>query len=193
MAERNSPLASYAPAFAAASRTGALRLAELPFLAQINLRIDPNSPTAGKIALALDTPLPTAPNTFTRSGELTVAWLGPDEWLVIAPDGQQGTLTQRLATAAGAEHASVIDVSARRTTLVVAGPRARDLLAHGSALDLHPDIFTTGHCAQTTLARTNAILLARSASSPEFWVLCGSSYAAYLADRLLDAATEHTR
>lgn len=192
MAERRSPLASYAPAFAAASRSGAVRLGELAFLAQVDLRVDAESPAAGKVALALDVPLPVEPNTFARSGELTVLWLGPDEWLVIGPDAERCALAERLTSAAGAEQVSVVDVSARRTTLMVAGPRARDLLAHGCALDLHPEIFRTGRCAQTMLARANVVLVARSDSDPEFWVLCGSSYAGYIADWLLDAATEYT-
>ena len=193
MAERRSPLAAYAPAFAAAGGSGAVRLAELPFLTQVGLRVDAESPAAGRLARALDAPLPVEPNTFARSGELTVLWLGPDEWLVVGPGGAQAALVERLASAAGAEHVSVVDVSARRTTLAVAGPRARDLLAHGCALDLHPDVFGTGRCAQTMLARANVVLVARSDSAPEFWVLCGSSYAGYMADWLLDAATEYTR
>ena len=43
---RRSPLAHVADRFAAASRTsdGALRLAELPFLTQVNVRLDPKGP-----------------------------------------------------------------------------------------------------------------------------------------------------
>jgi hypothetical protein len=73
-----------------------------------------------------------------RAGELTALWLGPDEWLVVGPPGGGQDLESRFREAAGDEPVSVIDVSAQRTTLLVAGPRARDLLAHGCSLDLHP-------------------------------------------------------
>jgi sarcosine oxidase subunit gamma len=72
----------------------------------------------------------------------------------------------------------------------VGGPRARDLLAHGCALDLHPRVFGPGRCAQTMLARAQVVLLPRP---DDFLVLVRSSFAAYLSEWLLDAATEYLR
>ncbi|MEU4331479.1 sarcosine oxidase subunit gamma [Nonomuraea dietziae] len=187
MAERRSPAAAFAGRFETASASGALRLAELPFLTQVNVRVDPASPAADEVAGVLGVPLPTEPGTAVRSGELTVAWLGPDEWLVIGPEGFRYELLRK-AVAEG--RGSVVDVSAQRTTLLVAGPRARDVLAHGCALDLHPSVFGPGRCAQTTLARTQVVLLPQQDG---FLVLVRSSFAAYLAAWLLDAATEHLR
>ncbi|MEV5551561.1 sarcosine oxidase subunit gamma family protein [Streptomyces sp. NPDC052309] len=205
-AARRSPLAHAADRFAAVTRSsrGALRLAELPFLAQVTVRLDPKSPAAEAAGLALGVPLPLAPNTVNRGGELAVLWLGPDEWLVVGPAASTG-LAERLRTAIGDEHVAiadehtavvdehtaVVDVSAQRTTLLVAGPRSRDLLAHGCPLDLHPRAFGIGRCAQTTLARARVVLVARDDLRPGFWVLVRSSFAGYLADWLLDAATEH--
>lgn len=187
-----SPLAHAAGRFAAVTRAsrGALRLAELPFLAQITLRLDPKSEAAEAAGLALGVPLPLVPNTVNRGGGLTVLWLGPDEWLVVGPREATG-LAGRLRTAIGDGHAAVVDVSAQRTTLLVAGPRSRDLLAHGCSLDLHPRTFAYGRCAQSTVARAQAVLVARDELRPGFWVLVRSSFAGYLADWLLDAATEY--
>ncbi|NUP39255.1 MAG: sarcosine oxidase subunit gamma [Streptomyces sp.] len=188
-----SPLAPAADRFAAATRTsgGAIRLAELPFLTQLNVRLDAKGAAAEAVALALDLQLPLQPNTVVRAGELTALWLGPDEWLLVAPPGSAGDLETRVREAAGDELVSVIDVSAQRTTLLVTGPRARDLLAHGCALDLHPRTFGAGRCAQTTLGRTQVVLVARGEPRAGFWVLVRSSFAGYLADWLLDAATEY--
>ncbi|MFC0865935.1 sarcosine oxidase subunit gamma [Sphaerimonospora cavernae] len=195
-AERRSPLAGFAAGFEAASAGGALRLAEIPFLTQLNLRVDPKSPAAERIGRALGTALPVEPGSAVRSGDLTVLWLGPDEWLVLGPDdGESGAggvgPHDRLVEAAGSAdgHVSVVDVSAQRTTLVLAGARARDVLAHGCALDLHPRVFGPGRCAQTLLARAQVVLVARE--TDEFWVLCRSSFAGYVAEWLLDAAAEH--
>jgi sarcosine oxidase subunit gamma len=190
---RRSPLAHTADRFAAVSRTsgGTLRLAELPFLTQVNLRIDPKSPAAEVIGLALGVPLPLEPNTVNRGGELAVLWLGPDEWLLVGPPGTAGKLEARLREAVGEEPASVVDVSAQRTTLLVAGPRAAELLAHGCSLDLHPRSFEAGRCAQTTLARAQVVLVPRHERKCGFWVLVRSSFAGYLADWLLDAASEY--
>ena len=50
------------------------------------------------------------------------------------------------------------DVSAQRTTLELSAPGARDVLAQGCSLDLHPRAFGPGDCAQTLLARAAVIL-----------------------------------
>jgi sarcosine oxidase subunit gamma len=193
---RRSPLAHAAgrraEATPAADRGGTL--AEVPFLAQVDLRLDPKGPAADAVRLELGVPLPTEPGTSGGSGPLTIAWLGPDEWLVVGPPGTEGDLEARLRSAVGAAHASVVDVSAQRTTLLITGPRARDLLAHGCSLDLHPRSFGTGSCAQTMLARTQVVLIGRDTGddghAPAFWVLVRASFAAYLVDWLLDACVE---
>ncbi|GEC10164.1 sarcosine oxidase subunit gamma [Streptomyces spinoverrucosus] len=188
-----SPLSQVADHLAAATRTsgGAIRLAELPFLAQLNVRMDAKGAAAEAVGLALDLQLPLQPNTVVRAGELTALWLGPDEWLLVGPPGSERDLESRIRQAAGDEFVSVIDVSAQRTTLLVTGPRAHDLLAHGCSLDLHPRAFGPGRCAQTTLGRTQVVLVARDDPRAGFWVLVRSTFAGYLADWLLDAATEY--
>ncbi|MEU1539228.1 sarcosine oxidase subunit gamma family protein [Actinacidiphila glaucinigra] len=190
---RRSPLSAAAGRLTAVTRAsgGALRLAELPFLAQIDLRLDPGGPAAEAAGLALGAPLPLEPCTSVRTGDLAVLWLGPDQWLVVGPPGAQEDLETRLRKAAGEAHVSVTDVSAQRTTLLVSGPRARDLLAHGCSLDLHPEVFGPGVCARTALARAQVVLVAREETRAGFWVLVHSSFAGYLTDWLLDAATEY--
>jgi sarcosine oxidase subunit gamma len=179
-----SPLEHLAGRFAllGAGSGGAVRIEEVPFLTQLDLRLDPKSEAAGRAGLALGVSLPLEPNTTARAGDLVVLWLGPDEWLVLAPPGAQVELEAAL-TESGAV---VVDVSAQRTTLALTGPRARDVLAHGCALDLHPRVFAGG-CAQTTLARAQVVLVAEPDG---FRVLVRSSFAAYLGEWLLDAASE---
>jgi sarcosine oxidase subunit gamma len=168
-----------------------LRIAEIPFLTQVNLRVDPESRAAAEIGLALGVPLPTGPGTYA-SADADVLWLGPDEWLVVGEADEVGNaaeLETRLRFAAGTEHVGITDVSAQRTALLVAGPRARDLLAHGCALDLYPGVFGPGRCAQTMLARAQVLLVAHAGD--EFTVFVRSSFAGYLAAWLLDAAAEY--
>ncbi|MGW0966655.1 sarcosine oxidase subunit gamma [Streptomyces sp. NPDC002516] len=192
-ASRRSPLSQAADRLSAATRRseGAIRLAELPFLAQINVRLDAKGAAADAIGLALGLQLPLEPNTVERAGELAALWLGPDEWLLIGTPDSQRDLESRIREAAGDEFVSVTDVSAQRTTLLVTGPRAHDLLAHGCALDLHPRAFGPSRCAQTTLGRTQVVLVSRDEPGAGFWVLVRSSFAGYLAEWLLDAAGEY--
>ena len=154
-------------------------LRELPLRAQVSLRAElPGLP---------------GPGTALRDGERTTLWLGPDEWLVTGPPGTAAEIERELrdAIAATGGWGAVTDVSAQRTTLLVTGPRARDLLSHGCPLDLHPRAFGAGRCAQTTLGRTQIVLVARDEPRAGFWVLVRSSFAGYLTDWLLDAATEY--
>jgi sarcosine oxidase subunit gamma len=192
---RRSPLAGAAGRLAVATRSsgGAVRLAELPFLAQVNVRLDGKSAAPDAVGLTLGLSLPLEPNTVVRAGELTALWLGPDEWLVVGPPDTQRDVENRIREASGEEHVAVTDVSAQRTTLLVSGARARDLLAHGCPLDLHPRAFGAGRCAQTTLARAQVVLVARDEPGAGFWVLVRSSFAGYLTDWLLDAAAEYVR
>ncbi|ETK31484.1 sarcosine oxidase subunit gamma [Microbispora sp. ATCC PTA-5024] len=182
MAERLSPLAGFEPVSAES-----LRIEEIPFLTQLDVRADPKSRAAAEIGLALGVPLPTEPGTYA-SGDCDVLWTGPDEWLVLAPPGAEG-LEGRLREACAGAHVGITDVSAQRTAVLVDGPRSRDLLAHGCALDLHPRVFGPGRCAQTVLARAQVVLAAREGDA--FTVLVRSSFAGYLGAWLLDAAAEH--
>ena len=64
--------------------------------------------------------------------------------------------------------------------------RRRIALAAGCALDLHPRMFRAGCCAQTLLAKV-PVILDQLDGSPTFHVLVRASFAAYLADWLVDA------
>lgn len=173
-----------------------VQIAELPFLTQLNLRVNPTGDAAASIEDVLGAALPTQPNTAVAAGELTLVWLGPDEWLVLAPQGRQESLEKTLRQAIGTEAGAVVDLSAHRTTLQLSGERVREVLAKGCSLDLHPTVFTVGSCAQVLLAQAPVLVLAREGASqqadgPAFWLLVRASYATYVADWLLDACLEY--
>ncbi|MGC0316562.1 sarcosine oxidase subunit gamma [Kitasatospora acidiphila] len=189
---RRSPLGHLADVFAEHSTTGqrSVRLREVPFLAQLDLQLYPRSAAAERIASALGEPLPTAPDTAVQAGDLRVLWLGPQQWLLIGPDGSAPATADLLHAALESEPGSVVDVSANRTTLELAGPAARQVLEKGCALDLHPRAFGPGRCAQTLLSKVNVILHQVDAE-PTYRLLVRGSFAQYLADWLLDAMEEY--
>jgi sarcosine oxidase subunit gamma len=187
---RHSPLEGFAARFAQVAITteGAVSLAELPFLAQVDLRADPaDGALLARLGAVVGVDLPTAPNTATTTdgGERHVLWLGPDEWLVLDRPGTEASLEERLWAALEGP-GSVVDVSANRTTIRLAGPAAREILESGCSIDLHPRAFGPGRCAQTLLARAGVVLLAVT-SEPDYRLLVRPSFAAYLASWLLDA------
>jgi sarcosine oxidase subunit gamma len=189
---RRTPLAHRAGDLAAASGPG-VRLRETPPLAMVNLRVRPGSAEARRVEDALGTTLPAA-DAVAPATRGAVLWLGPDEVLVVGLDGDAAALVAQLTAALAGGRGSVVDVSAARAGVDVAGERARDVLAKGCSLDLHPRVFTPGRCAQTLLARANVIVwhLGENLYDGGYRVLTGTSFAGYLADWLSDAAAEFT-
>ena len=186
-----SPLTSRADVLAARSGPDTVHITEVPFRAQIALRVDPKGTAAERIGTAIDAMLPSQPGVVVHADGAHVLGLGPDEWLLIGPEGSAESTMDTLRSALGEEHGAVVDVSANRTILELSGPHARDLLGTGCALDLHPRSFGAGRCAQTLLARAAVILVCRDVAVPTYWLVVRSSFARYVADWLVDAAAEY--
>jgi sarcosine oxidase subunit gamma len=153
-----------------------VELREVDLDRQVDLRVDPVGPAAARIGELLGTPLPVVPNT----GSEAVLWLGPDQWLVF------GASEPELRAALGDTPGSVVDVSANRIALELAGPGAREVLEQGCSIDLHPRAFGPGRCAQTMLARAN-VVLHQLDDAPTYRLLVRPSFADYLRSWLRDA------
>ncbi len=164
-------------------------LRELAFRAQVDVRLDPADVAARSAIESVVGALPLEPNTVHAGADAAVLWLGPDEWLVVGPEGGAPTLEAQLQTAIAGTAASVVDMSANRITLELSGPDARWILESGCPLDLHPRAFRPGQCAQTLLARANVILW-QIAGQPDlvYRLLVRPSFAAYVAAWIGDAA-----
>lgn len=126
--------------------------------------------------------LPTKPNSTAGSAAATAFWLGPSEWL-LATSGLVTGLEAALGEALAGIHHALNDVTDGRAVLRLAGPRARELLAKATSLDLHESVFRPGDCAQTTLARTG-MLLHQLAEDPD----AGPSYEIYVQRSFADYA-----
>lgn len=134
--------------------------------------------------------LPESPNRWNAGERVTVLWLGPDEWLLMAPDGEAEGIEAGLREAVGDDPwLSVVDVSHNYTGLTLSGPASRQVLAKGCPLDLHDRSFGPGACAQTLLAHSRVLLRAfGDAGRIEIWVR--NSFARYTASWLVDAMAE---
>jgi sarcosine oxidase subunit gamma len=181
-ARARSPLAGRAADLAALDGTsrGGVVAAEVPFLSQIDVRTDTSN--ARRLAL------PTEPNTVVEAEDRSVLWLGPDEWLVVAAPGRAGPVAEEIAAALSGVHHSVVDVSANRAVIDVAGTRGRDVLSKGCPLDLHPRVWRPGMCAQSLLGRAQALLHERPLGTRLY---VRPSFGDYVVDWLIDAAREY--
>jgi sarcosine oxidase subunit gamma len=148
------------------------------FLTQIDVRV--HRAEAERLPLLL----PVEANTWTGWNNREILWLGPDEWLMLAkPDSREpGQLIAELETLLSGTHHSVVDVSANRTVLELAGEDRFELLSAGCGLDLHPRFWGDGMCAQTLLARVPVILQERRQGTR---VLVRASFANHLVAWLL--------
>lgn len=169
-------------------RAGAPRIEEKPFQGFINLRgRSENTGFQAATLKVLGCEPPTTPNTVVDSGDFRIYWLGPDEWLIMTPAGQQDELKAKLLKALGGVFSAVVDNTSGLTALHITGDNAAALLASDCPLDLHAREFKAGQCAQTRLGKAG-MTLSPLADEAGFEVIIRRSFADYLLLWLQDAA-----
>jgi sarcosine oxidase, subunit gamma len=186
---RRSPLQSWEPRFARLPKSASL--VEEPFVTMVDLWVDAAGPGGAAAAdvLGVDT-LPATSSTAVPGRDTTVIWFGPREWLITS-EGRAGEELEATLREAVSEHGgAAVDVSAQRTTLRLRGAHARDVIAKGCSLDLHPAVFGPGAAAQTMLGQAGVVLIPLSDNGTDYRIIVRSSFAGYLADWLIDAAEE---
>ena len=129
------------------------------------------------------------PLTAVRRRDVSMLWLGPDEWLVVTPDRRVERIERTLREALQGQHGALTDVSDSRTVLVLSGPDAKGVLAKGCPLDFHPRVFGPGRCAQSRLAKCQ-VLIHQTTDAPEFEIHVQRSFAQYAWTWLEDAGQE---
>jgi len=186
---RRSPLQDYESRFMTLSSS--TRLTEEPFVAMVDLWVDPDGPGGAASAAVLGIPaLPGTPSTVVSGPLATVHWFGPQEWLVTTLDRSGEVLEGQLREVVSEHGGAAVDVSAQRTTLRLRGEHARDVLAKGCSLDLHPLVFGPGSAAQTMLGLASVVLIPLDDNGTDYRILVRQSFARYLAEWLIDAAEE---
>jgi len=161
---------------------------EVPFLGYLNLRGRSNNTAfLAAVLKVLRSEPPLEANTMVESGDYRIYWLGPDEWLVITPTGQQGKVQADFKKALAGVFSSVVDSSSGLTMLEITGDNAANLLATDCPLDLHPREFRAGQCAQTRLAKAG-MTIAPLRKGAGFEVIIRRSFADYLLLWIQDAA-----
>jgi sarcosine oxidase subunit gamma len=189
---RRSPLHDWASTLTGLAP--AVTLTEQPYLTHTTVWVDPASDAGEAISAGLGVPFPAA-GTFTRGstpfGDVQVLWMGPEEFLIISPEGTDIDVQVAIDSWLGGRWVAVVDVSAQRTIVTLSGRYARDVLAHGCSADLHPRVAPTGTCITTLLAQTGIVLQVLDAEAGDFQLLVRSSFAGYFATWVADAAAEY--
>jgi heterotetrameric sarcosine oxidase gamma subunit len=139
------------------------------------------------IALYCGAPAPATVGPVVCSGDLLLMRTGPEQIWIIGP-GAALNAEPPLRAAIAPGTGVLTPLSHSRSWLYIEGPRARDVLAKGIAIDLAPDRFGIDHFAMTGLDHT-PILLYRSAEDRyEIWAM--RTFALTVWDWLADAALE---
>ena len=123
----------------------------------------------------------------------SVAWMSPDELLVICDYETAPELARTLAEALDGMHALVANVSDARAVFALDGDDGalRDVLAKLTPADLAPDACPVGMIRRTRLAQVSAAIWFTEPGSAR--VICFRSVATYVFDLLTTAAADGGR
>ncbi|MGU3586767.1 sarcosine oxidase subunit gamma [Rhodococcus sp. C26F] len=167
-----------------------VHVAEEPFVTMVELWVDPHGPGRVAASKVLGVDLPTTTSTCTEGESATAIRIGPEEFLITMRSQSPAEAERRLRSAVNPYGGAATDVSAQRTTLRLSGAHARDVLAKGSSIDLHPKVFGPGSAVRTQLALADVVMIPLDSTGTDYRILVRSSFARYLAEWLIDAAEE---
>ncbi|MBO1266726.1 sarcosine oxidase subunit gamma [Arthrobacter cavernae] len=191
-AARRSPASHLAEAFAAGSVPGTVTLKEIPYQAMVGIRVERTSDAGTRLA-SVAGGLPATCGEVTGTGSVNALWLGPAEFLIVAPeeshDSLGGSLIGDLTAALGADEGQVVDLSANRTTFELSGSRARAVLEKSCSLDLHPRTFKAGTALATEIGHIPVVLW--KTGEETFRLFPRASFADYLGRWLVDSMREY--
>lgn len=155
--------------------------------ARLSLRMAPTEAASRGIAAGLQLDLPI--NRCRLAGERLFARLGPDEWLVIAPEPEGEALRQAIADEFAGLFFALVDVGHRHAAIRVDGDHAADIINGGCPLDLDDAGFPAGSATRTLLGKAEIVLI-RPGPARAYRVECGRSFAPYVHRLLSEVARE---
>ncbi|MEH6472656.1 MAG: sarcosine oxidase subunit gamma family protein [Halopseudomonas sp.] len=167
---------------------GSVHLQELALLGHLVLRGSPqNESFVTGFAQVMGFALP-GPMQSAETGDASVRWIAPDEWLLIVPGSEAFSLEKRLREVISG-HYSIANVSGGQTVLVLAGRDAVNVLKKSTGYDLHDSNFPVGKVVTTTFAKASAVI---RRIGPQKWELVvRRSFSDYLWLWLQDASAEY--
>lgn len=142
----------------------------------------------GPAGAAFGVELPREACRFGNAQGRSALWLGPDEWLLLAPALSPTPIFEAIEAAVGTLPHSLVDVSARSVGIEIAGAEAARVLNHGCPLDLDLGAFPVGMCTRTLLGKAEIVLMRTGADV--FQIDVWRSFASYVWKFLEEARRE---
>jgi sarcosine oxidase, subunit gamma len=160
---------------------------EIPLLGYVSLRGDVSDPALAEAAArVIGFKLPAEPCTLSKTGEVTVLWLSPDEWLIITPRDRTAALLRDLSQALTGIRSQVAGNSGGFTQVFLQGRNARDVLSHCTVYNL--DHLSEGRVAGTTFGKSSVYLYR---AGDGYRLLLRRSFADYIWRYLARAASPY--
>ena len=113
-----------------------------------------------------------------RGEKMSIAWMSPDELLLVLPYYQAEGLVAEITEALGETFALVVDVSDARTMFRISGPFANEALAKLAPVDLSDEAFPVGSVRRTRMAQVAAAFWRTDETG--YMVICFRSVADYV-------------
>ncbi|MFJ4344582.1 sarcosine oxidase subunit gamma [Pseudomonas sp. NPDC089401] len=170
-------------------KNAGVTLREKKFLGHLTIRGDGHNPEfAAGVHKALGLELPVA-LTVVANGDTSLQWVGPDEWLLIVPGGQELAVEQKLRAALDGQHIQVVNVSGGQSLLELRGPNVREVLMKSTSYDVHPNNFPVGKAVGTVFAKSQLVI--RRTAEDTWELVIRRSFSDYWWLWLQDASAEY--
>jgi sarcosine oxidase subunit gamma len=174
------------PLAAPASTLGGITIAPEAPRTRLILRGEAACALAGSVLGLL---IPRQPNRAATTGDRAALWLGPDEWLILAPETETHSLFQTLEQALASVPHALVDVSHRQTGIIVSGAGVEALLNAFVPLELTEAAFPVVMATRTIFEKAEIVLWR---TGPErFHLETWRSLAPYVRDLLEVVAKEN--
>lgn len=169
-----------------ASYEGYVRVTEQGLRGMITLRGDLSSAKLKAVVAKLTGVKPPAVTGCSFSGAYGVAWMSPDELLILCPYDAAEAGVAQLSKALKGQHFLAANVSDARAVFRIAGAGTREVLAKLAPVDMSRNAFQPGQLRRTRIAQAPAAFWMTEDGAAE--VICFRSQAEYVFELFKRAA-----
>jgi sarcosine oxidase subunit gamma len=178
-------------ALAGARYAGLATIEEAGLQGMITLRGDLSSKTLQKAVKAATGAEVPQTRRISTSDSGAVAWMSPDELLLLVPYDEVEEKTAAMAEALSGEHALAVNVSDARAIFTLSGAGAREVLGKVCPVDFDASAFKAGDFRRTRMAQVAAAFWLDEAET--FHIVCFRSVADYVFNLLKTTAHPQSR
>ena len=120
--------------------------------------------------------------------DMQVAWMSPDELMVLCPKANVADLMARLEALLGTQHALVSDLSDARVFFTLKGANVREVVAKLAPVDMAPGQFESGEMRRTRFGQIATAFW--MTGEDEVKIICSRSVADYMFKQLCLCAAQ---